>query len=194
MPRVDLTNNPTLWTGGWIFCGTALLVFIGYTIALLWLKNVDLFAAINRAAGMGIMSGLAVTTLYYLLPILRMLGFTLWHRQRPPRNIFNQFSAGQKLGCLALIAFSLVNLFNHIYPKIEYYLRTHHLPHHGLSHRSYVTVWWHIAGIVLGVTIVLGVVMPYLFPRELKPRKTRFKGAKSNDLVLALPLLPSVCG
>jgi hypothetical protein len=159
-----------------------LLVFIRYTIALLWFKNLDFFAAINRAADIGIMSGLAVALLYYLLPILCVLGFTLWHRQRPPRHIFNQFSVGQKFVCLALIAFGLVYLFNHVYPEIEYYLRTHHLPRQWLSHRSYVTVWWHIAVIVLGVTIVLGFLMPYLFPIELKPRKTRFKGARSNDL------------
>lgn len=83
------------------------------------------------------MSGLAVATLYYLLPILRVLGFTLWHRQRPPRHIFNQFSGGQKCACLALIAFGLVYLFNHVYPKIDYYLNTHHVPHHWFSPHSY---------------------------------------------------------
>lgn len=42
-------------------------------------------------------------------------------------------------------------------------------------------MWWHIAIIVLGVAIVLGLMVSYLFPRELKPRKMRFKGATSND-------------
>jgi hypothetical protein len=182
VPNVQLTNDPLTWRGWWIFLGTALLVFIGDTIALLWLKNLDFFAAIDRAAGIGIISGLAVALLYYLLPILRVLGFTLWHKQRPPRHIFNQFSGGQKFVCLALIAFGLVYLFNHVYPAIEYYLRTHRLPRHWFSHHSYVTAWWPIAVIVLALTIVLGFLVPLLFPRELRPRKTRFKGARSDDL------------
>jgi hypothetical protein len=181
VPPVQFTNHPLTWSGGRIFLSVALLVLIGDTIALLWFKQLDFFTAIDRAANTSLLAGLSVALLYYLLPILRVFGFILWHRQRPPRYILNQFSRGQQFVCLSLIALGLVYLFNHGYPAIAYSLRTHHLPHHGFSHRPYVTVGWHIAVIVLGVTIILGFLVPYLFPRELKPRKTQFKGARSRE-------------
>lgn len=34
-PNIQLTNGPITWRGWWIFLSTALLVFIGDTIALL---------------------------------------------------------------------------------------------------------------------------------------------------------------
>jgi len=182
IPRVDLTNNPTLWTGWWIFLGTGLLVFIAATITLMLAKNASLFSAADQALGYGIIIGLIMALLYYLLPILQVLSFMVWHQHRPPRHNLTHFSGGQKFVSLALIAFGLFYLFNHLYPSIHYALRSHHQPYHWFSHQAFITVWWHIAIIVLGVTIVLGFLVPYLFPRELKPRKTRFKGARSDVL------------
>ncbi len=64
VPDVQLINDPITWRGGWIFLCTALPVFIGYfivdTITLLWLKRLDFFAAIDRAASVAIVLGRAV--------------------------------------------------------------------------------------------------------------------------------------
>jgi hypothetical protein len=77
VPHVQFTNHPLTWSGGRIFLSVALLVFIGDTTTLLWLKNLDLLTTVDRAASLAVMAGLTVATLYYLLPILRVLGFTV---------------------------------------------------------------------------------------------------------------------
>ncbi len=107
-PRVNLTHNPMLWQGFWIFLGTALLVFIGGTLALLWMQNMAVLSAAYRALSYALVSGAVVALLYYLLPLLRVLSFMVWHQQRPPRHILAHFSGGQKFVCLGLIAAGLL--------------------------------------------------------------------------------------
>lgn len=181
IPRVNLTNNPTLWTGGWIFFGTGLLVFIAATITRMLADNASLSSAADQALGYGIIIGFIMALLYYLLPLLHVLSFMVRHQHRPPRHSLTRFSAGQKFISLALIALGLFYGFNHLYPSIRYALQSHHRPYHGLSHHAFMAVWWHSALAVLGITLVLAVLAPLLFPKELKPRPKRFKGPQSDD-------------
>ena len=83
LPEVRLKYTPNKSLGLWIFLAATLVVFIGYTVILLWQKESSFFSTIDQTLGPGILTGLATALLYYLLPILYIIGFMLWHRQRP---------------------------------------------------------------------------------------------------------------
>jgi hypothetical protein len=183
LPQVRLTNFPLMWGGGWIFLGTALTVLILYTIALMWINQVRFSIAFGSGMGEGIRAGLIVTIAYYLLPLLRVVVFILRHGQRPPRAILYRFSNGQKLVSLVAIAFSLFYLFNHLYPSLTTFLHTYRLSAPGFRH-PYVTIGWHSAVIIAGLSLILGFLIPLALPLELKPRKMRFKGGKRRDSAL----------
>ena len=177
-PQVKLTNNPPFWVGWGVFSFTALVVFVGSWIALTWLNKPGAFGI---AGSYALIAGIGAALLYYLFPILRVIGFTLRHRQRPARHILENFSGGQAFACAGIVAFGLVYLINHLYPVLTVALVHHRWPHNWFHARPTVTVWWHIGVIWVGVTLVVAIALPFLLPAELKPRKTRFKGARSVD-------------
>ncbi|MCP4278795.1 MAG: hypothetical protein GY776_02170 [Alteromonas sp.] len=179
VPHVHFTNDPSTWQGFWVFAGTALIVLLVGWVILTWIGQSD---ALDRVGPYALIAGLGMALLYYLHPMLWVVGFMLWKRQRPPRYILATFSRGQKFVCLGLIAIGLVMLFNQGYPRIVYVLRHHHWPHQGNHFLPLVTVWWHIGVIGIAVTVILAFSVPWLLPQELKPRQKRFKGSRSDDL------------
>lgn len=191
LPNVKLTDDPPNWIGGWVFLFTAICVFICYVTALLWNKSLDFFIAVERAISPSIISGLAVALFYYLLPILFVLGFTIKYRQRPSRNnVLTLFSGGQIFFCMAVATFTVVYFLNHVYPGIESYLHTKKLPTHWFNQKGYITDTWHISVIVLGLTPIFAILIFFLFPKELKTRKTRIKCPKKVAKGLHLNNLP----
>jgi len=178
IPNISLTNDPEEWRGFCLFLGTALLVFLISGIVLAWMHEQN---AWSNAAFAGVSIGLLVAVLYYLLPILKILGFTLWHQRRPPRHVLTDFSGGQKFVCIALIALGLLYAFNHIVPMIHYTLRHHHWPRHWVSIHPFVTIWWHLGIIWLGIMLTLAYWLPFLLPKESNSSQNRFKGSVRDD-------------
>lgn len=181
VPNVNLTNSPNIWIGWWIFVWAALLTFIASTLTLLAMQKIALFDAAYQGLICGVIVGLSVSLFYYLLPILRVLGFILWHRQRPSRQILENFTDGQKFVCLTLMAVGLVTLFNHTFPTALFVLRHHRWPNQWMSTTSYITTWSHIGFAGIGVTVGLAFLVPFLLPKELKPRTKRFKDLTSDN-------------
>jgi len=176
VPMVGFTNYPTVWWGLQIFVVSAFVVFVGSWITLTWMGKDSVW---GPAGHYGITAGLVIALLYYILPILHMLGFMLLHRQRPARYVLAGFAREQKIVCLGLMAFGLFYLFNHLYPVFDYALRQHHWPrywwHHWWDVKPYVTVWWHVVVICFCIALVLAFLLPFLFPKELKRRKKRLR-------------------
>ncbi len=182
LPNVQLTHHAVSGYGGWIFLASALVVFITHTGLLLWTKPVGLLDAMGTAALSAFMAGLATTLLYYLWPLLYVLGFTLFHAQRPTRHQLQSFSIGQKSICLLLFAWGIVFIANHLYSAIAHACRDHHSPHH-LWHTDPALIGnGNIAGMVIIVTRVLAFLVPYGLPKTPKPRQKPSKAHRSGDV------------
>jgi len=96
-PKIKLTNSSGKWKGGSIFFTSASVTLLGVTAVFMWVQNEPLFYALSDAFDYAITAGVA-TLLYYLFPVLRILVFMLWNRQRSSQRILTSFSHGLWMG------------------------------------------------------------------------------------------------
>ena len=184
-PLVKITKNT--WIGGGIFLTMAILGFGSNLIILPWINHQNILNGLDVALNFSFQAGIASAILYYLWPILQVLGWTIWHRQRPNRSFIDHFSVGQKFISLTLISWGLVYLFNHAYPILIDILQNGEWP--GID-STYIQQTWHFIIIVMALTPILALLLPKLFPREQikKQKKTKrkrnklLKSPKTDDL------------
>lgn len=170
-PSVTITNDFLRFRFIGIFLGGMILGFVLGTLFLVAYKHKGLWDAMGLAWATGLETGFWFTLFYCLYPLLSVVLFMIFNRQRPARDIFSRFTWDQNLGCLGLLTFGILYLLNHLTPTVSAYSKNHHWPTNWLSHKPYIAMEWYSQLIlVAAIALLLTFIIPYLFPAVPKNR------------------------
>ena len=170
-PSVTITNDFLRFRFIGIFLGGMILGFVLGTLFLVAYKHKGLWDAMGLSWATGLETGFWFTLFYCLYPLLSVVLFMIFNRQRPARDIFSRFTWDQNVGCLGLLTFGVFYLFNHLMPTVSAYSKNHIWPTHWLSTKPYIAMEWYSQLIlVAAIALLLTFVIPYLFPAVPKNR------------------------
>ena len=167
-----------------IFLGGMLLGFVLGTLFFVAYKHKGLWDAMGLAWAIALETGFWFTLFYCLYPLLSIVMFMIFNRQRPARDIFSRFTWDQNLGCLGLITLGVFYLFNHLTPTVLTYFKNDHglarWPTHWLSTKPYIEMEWYSQLIlVAAIAVLLTFIVPYFFPAVPKNRSVTLVSKKA---------------
>ncbi len=179
-PSVSITNDFLHFRFIGIFLGGMILGFVLGTLFFVTYKHKGLWDAMGFAWATGLETGFWFTLFYCFYPLLSVIIFVVFNRQRPARDILSRFTWDQNLGCLGLITFCIFYLFNHLTPTLLTIFKNHHLPTHWLSTKPYIAIGW-VSQLILvaAIAVLLTFIAPYFFPAVPKSRSVT-KGASQK--------------
>jgi hypothetical protein len=169
LPVEKLTNKVDIIKGWKVLWVSALIFFISLSIIFSWL---EVPGSIDVALNLGIEAGIVTAAIYYVLPIIYVISFIIWNRQRPTLNHFAQFSNGQMFICLFILSLLLFSIFNYAFPIILYPFQTHD-PETSFKITPFVNIWWHISVICTIMALLIKKALPFFLPEKtnIKSRK-----------------------
>ncbi|MBP9727648.1 MAG: hypothetical protein KBD83_09355, partial [Gammaproteobacteria bacterium] len=169
-----------------------LLGFVLGTLFLVAYKHKGLWDAMGLSWATGLETGFWFTLFYCLYPLLSVVLFMMFNRQRPARDIFSRFTWDQNLGCLGLLTLGVFYLFNHLTPTVFTYFKNDHglarWPTHWFSHKPVIAMGW-VSQLILvaAIALLLTFIVPYLFPAVPKNRSSAQRAGKKNLKALKNP-------